>query len=69
MVLPLAQDQFERWFMLESVWSIAERFENVYGDIHSKEYSRPQYLMELQKKNVQLFWFVLFSESLFLTWF
>lgn len=45
---------------------IAEKFENVYGYTYSKEHSRPQYLMELQKTNWQLFWFVLFSKSLFL---
>lgn len=48
--------------MLESVWFTAEMFENVYGDTHSKEHSRPQYLMELQKKNLQLFWFVFFFQ-------
>lgn len=69
MVLPMAQDQFESRFMLESVWFIAEMFENVYGDTHSKERSRPQDPMELQKKNLQLFWFLLFSKSLFLPWF
>lgn len=47
MVLPLAQELFDRWFMLEIVWFIAERFENVYGDTQSKEQSRPQDLMEL----------------------
>lgn len=46
MILSLAQDQ-----NMEVRVEGRRGFESVYADAHSKEHSRPQYLIKLQKKN------------------
>lgn len=63
MILPLAQDQ-NREVRAEG----KRGHENVYADTHSKEHSRPRYLLDLQRKKVTTFHFALFfPETLFLT--
>lgn len=55
MTLSLAQDQ-----NTEVRVEGKRGFESVYVDTHSKEHSRPQHLIELQKKHSHLCRFVLF---------